>query len=203
MKIELHGRQLTIFAENSVEALALEHIRVPPCEKCGNEAFDPSLIIDVTEAYNAKLPEVGVERLVKPLPVLRDQRGQVIREFDILRVFHFYGRRRGKGREKHYMYKIATVKPLKNPRFPRVWWFHHTAEMGEGLTNGYIPYNKVGAEWGTDETLEGVEVIDSPATLHDKVEAMRVDRPNAEASGPDAKVGFAGPGGCENSGDES
>jgi hypothetical protein len=111
---------------------------------------------------------------VRPLPVLRDMHGQIIREFDILRVFHFEGRRRGKGREKHYMHKIATVKPHKNPRFPRVWWFHHTAEMGEGLTNGYIPYNGVGDRWGVDETLLGVEVIDSPATLRDENEKRRI-----------------------------
>jgi hypothetical protein len=125
------------------------------------------------------VPAVDLPRLVRPLPVLRDMHGQVIREFDILRVFHFFGRRRGKGWEKHYMYKIATVKPHSNPRIQRVWWFHHTAEMGEGLTNGFIPYNGSGDEWGTDETLDGVEVIDSPATLRDENEKRRIRRPNA------------------------
>lgn len=37
------------------------------------------------------------ESTVRPLPVLRDMHGQIIREYDILRVFHFYGRRRGQG----------------------------------------------------------------------------------------------------------
>ena len=113
----------------------------------------------------------------KPLPVLRDMHGQIIREFDILRVFHFYGRRRGKGREKHYMYKIAVVKKWNNPRIGRQWWFHHTAEMGTGLTNGYCPYQGIGDQWGADQTLEGVEVLDSPATLHDKVWGNQINPP--------------------------
>lgn len=113
---------------------------------------------------------------IRPLPVLRDMHGQIIREFDIIRVFH-YGRRRGRGMEKHYMYKIAVVKDHSHPRFPRVWWFHHTAEMGDGLVNGYIPYNTVGDEWGTDETLDGVEVIDSPATLRDEMEKRKIPNP--------------------------
>lgn len=113
------------------------------------------------------------------LPTLRDMHGQVIREFDILRVFHFYGRRRGKGREKHYMHKIAVVKEWKNPRIGRQWWFHHTAEMGEGLTNGYCPYNGCGDQWAVDQTLDGVEVIDSPATLHDEVWSKRIDVQNS------------------------
>ncbi len=109
-----------------------------------------------------------------PLPVIRDMNGQVIREFDILRVFHFFGRRCGKGRKRHYMYKIAVVKQWPNPRIGRQWWFHHTAEMGEGLTNGYSPYNGVGDQWAIDQTLDGVEVIDSPATLHDENEKRRI-----------------------------
>jgi hypothetical protein len=109
-----------------------------------------------------------------PLPVLRDMHGQIIREFDILRVFHFYGRRCGKGRQRHYMYKIAVVKQWTNPRIGRQWWFHHTAEMGEGLTNGYCPYKGSGEQWAVDQTLEGVEVIDSPATLRDENEKRRI-----------------------------
>ena len=119
------------------------------------------------------------ERLVLPLPVLRDMHGQVIREFDILRVFHFYGRRRGKHREKHYMHKIAVVKNHPNPKCPKFWWFHHTAEMGEGMTNGYIPYNGSGDGWAVDQTLDGVEVIDSPATLRDENEKRQIPRPNS------------------------
>jgi hypothetical protein len=106
--------------------------------------------------------------------------GQIIREFDILRVFHFYGRRCGKGRKKHYMHKIAVVKDHKSPKYPKVWWFHHTAEMGEGLTNGYIPYSSgTGDQWAIDQTLDGVEVIDSPATLHDENEKRRIPRQNS------------------------
>lgn len=123
---------------------------------------------------NTGLPAVAQPRLVLPLPVLRDIHGQVIREFDILRVFHFYGRRCGKGRKKHYMHKIAVVKDHKNPKYPKVWWFHHTAEMGEGLKNGYIPYNGSGDQWAVDQTLPGVEVIDSPATLRDENEKRRI-----------------------------
>ena len=127
---------------------------------------------------------VVLPRLV--LPVLRDMHGQVIREFDILRVFHFYGRRRGKGHEKHYMYKIAVVKEWNNPRIGRQWWFHHTAEMGEGLTNGYCPYQGSGDQWAADQTLDGVEVLDSPATLRDKVWGNQIkqnsqDRASREA----------------------
>lgn len=114
------------------------------------------------------------------LPTLRDMHGQVIREFDILRVFHFYGRRCGKGRKKHYMHKIAVVKQWANPRIGRQWWFHHTAEMGEGLTNGYCPYNGSGDQWAVDQTLDGVEVIDSPATLHDEVWSKRIDVQNVK-----------------------
>lgn len=116
----------------------------------------------------------AISDLVLPIPVLRDMHGQVIREFDILRVFHFFGRRCGKGRKKHYMYKIAVVKEWTNPRIGRQWWFHHTAEMGEGLSNGYCPYNGSGDQWAVDQTLEGVEVIDSPATLHDENEKRRI-----------------------------
>lgn len=123
-------------------------------------------------------PELGCDAIVLPLPVLRDMHGQVIREFDILRVFHFFGRRCGKGRKKHYMYKIAVVKQWNNPSIGRQWWFHHTAEMGEGLTNGYCPYNGSGDQWAVDQTLPGVEVIDSPATLHDKVWSKRIDGQN-------------------------
>ena len=124
--------------------------------------------------------EPSLQCLVKPLPVLRDMHGQIIREFDILRVLHFYGRRRGKGWQKHYMHKIAVAKHHKNPRFPRVWWFHHTAEMGEGLSNGYIPYTGASNAWGTDETLEGVEVIDSPTTM--KMRNVASSRPNRPSS---------------------
>ena len=119
-------------------------------------------------------PLVESSAVVLPLPVLRDMHGQIIREFDILRVFHFYGRRCGRGRKKHYMHKIAVVKQWRNPRIGRQWWFHHTAEMGEGLTNGYCPYNGSGDQWAVDQTLDGVEVIDSPATLHDENENRRI-----------------------------
>ena len=97
-----------------------------------------------------------------PLPVLRDKRGHVIREFDILRVFHFLGRRRGRGFQKHFLYKIAVIKEWANPRIGRQWWFHHTAEMGAGLINGYCPYTGSGDQWAVDQTLETVEVINSP-----------------------------------------
>ena len=100
--------------------------------------------------------------------------GQIIREFDILRVFHFYGRKRGKGYEKHYMYKIAAVKMIPGAKYQRHWWFYHTAEMGEGLSNGYYPYQGSGDRWAVDQTLDGVEVIDSPATLRDEVESRRI-----------------------------
>lgn len=118
---------------------------------------------------------------ILPLPVLRDMHGQIIREFDILRVFHFHGRRRGKGREKHYMHKIAVVKNHSNPKWPKIWWFHHTAEMGDGLTNGYIPYKGSGDEWAVDQTLDGVEVIDSPATLRIENEKRRISHQNSKS----------------------
>lgn len=124
-------------------------------------------------------------RLVLPLPELWDKNGQIIREFDILRVFHFYGRRRGRGREVHYMYKIATVKEWTNPRIGKQWWFHHTAEMGDGLTNGYCPYESgTGAQWAIDQTLVNVEVISSPATLHDENEKRRIPRQNVKEHAP-------------------
>jgi hypothetical protein len=137
------------------------------------------------ENETEKQTPVGSDALVLPLPVLRDMHGQIIREFDILRVFHFYGRRRGKHREKHYMHKIAVVKDHKSPKYPKVWWFHHTAEMGEGLTNGYIPYSSgTGDQWAIDQTLDGVEVIDSPATLRDENEKRRIPQQNARAMTP-------------------
>lgn len=97
------------------------------------------------------------------LPILRDKKGKIIREFDILRVFHFEGRRRGKGREKHCMYKIATIKEY--PQHGRQWWFYHSAKMGDGWHNGYWPYEK---GFGKDQTLDRAEVISSPATLHEQ-----------------------------------
>ena len=142
----------------------------------GGSAAPTTLKTDsmATNTENTAAPSVDVPRLVLPLPVLRDMHGQVIREFDILRVFHFFGRRCGKGRKKHYMHKIAVVKQYPNPKHGRQWWFHHTAEMGQGLTNGYCPYNGSGEQWAVDQTLEGVEVIDSPATLHDENEKRRI-----------------------------
>lgn len=111
---------------------------------------------------------------MKPLPVLRDKNGQVIREYDILRVFHYHGRKRGRGHERHYMYKIAVVKEWSNPRIGRQWWFHHTAELGYGLTNGYCPYMGSGDSWAIDQTLKDVEVISSPYTLRDWVKSKRI-----------------------------
>lgn len=109
------------------------------------------------------------------LPVLRDQNGQQIRENDILRVFHFYGRRRGKGYEKHYMYKIARVVhwgKWSDENGP-TWAFFHTAEPPDGtLNNCYSPYQN--GKFHTDQTLEGVEVLDSPETLRIENEKRRI-----------------------------
>lgn len=102
--------------------------------------------------------------------VLRDKHGQQIREYDILRMFHFYGRRRGRGYEAHYMHKIAVVKD--HPKHGKVWWFHHTAELGEGFTNGFMPSADTG--WGNDGTLADIEVIDSPETLRIENEKRRI-----------------------------
>lgn len=109
------------------------------------------------------------------LPVLRDKHGQQIRENDILRVFHFYGRKRGKGYEKHFMYKIARLVdwPRHNDTPLRTWAFFHTAEPPDGtLNNCYSPYQNGG--FHADQTLEGVEVIYSPETLRIENEKRRI-----------------------------
>ncbi len=94
--------------------------------------------------------------------ILKDKYNQIIREYDILKVFHYYGRKRGKGHEKHYMYKIAKLKFI-NEKYGNQWYFYHTAELKEG----YWPSL-------SDKVLEEVEVIDSPATLHDWCESNRI-----------------------------
>jgi hypothetical protein len=107
------------------------------------------------------------------LPVLRDQNGQQIRENDILRVFWFHGRRRGKGRQKHYMYKIARVIEWPSHSGPPfiTWAFFHTAAPPDGtLNNCYSPYQN--GQFHSDQTLEGVEVIYSPETM--RIEKKRV-----------------------------
>lgn len=90
-------------------------------------------------------------------PELRDKNGQIIREFDIVRVFHFYGRKRGKGHERNYMYKIANIKDTKDG--PQ-WWFWHTAEMKEG----YFP------KYAGSGILKEAEIIDSPLGLKEWVD---------------------------------
>lgn len=111
------------------------------------------------------------------LPILRDQHGQQIRENDILKVFHFYGRRRGKGREKHYMYKIARLVlwPKHNDEPILTWAFFHTAEPPSApgkLKNCYSPYQS--GKFHVSQTLEGVEVLDSPETLRLENEKNRI-----------------------------
>lgn len=112
------------------------------------------------------------------LPILRDEHGQQIREFDILRVFHFYGRKRGKGYERHYMYKIARIWDW--PDHGKQWLFFHSADFSRGLENAYVPYQQ---GWSEDQTLIGVEVLDSPETLRIENEKRRIDKPEAADSG--------------------
>ena len=82
-----------------------------------------------------------------------DKKGAAIRQYDILKVFHFFGRRRGLGRDKHYTYKIAGMKEI--PKHGKLWYFYHTAEMKDG----YYP---------SLEDMVHIEVVSSPLTLRDQ-----------------------------------
>ena len=73
------------------------------------------------------------------------------------------------------MHKIARIVdwPRHNDAPLRTWAFFHTAAPPDGtLKNCYSPYQN--GEFHTDQTLEGVEVIDSPETLRIENEKRRI-----------------------------
>jgi hypothetical protein len=97
-------------------------------------------------------------------PILKDKLGTPVRRFDIVKIFHFYGRVRGKGREKHYMHKIADVKDT--PAGPQ-WFFWHSplTFFLQEESGGYYPHFTRAKE---EHTLKEAEIIDSTLGLKEK-----------------------------------
>jgi len=84
---------------------------------------------------------------------LTDERGVLIEEFDVLRVFHYIAARR---REKIYMYK--HVRKLSNGYLVG----HHltSGEFKDGSA-GTNCYNLVGSEGLNSGRIEGTRVVQS------------------------------------------
>lgn len=103
------------------------------------------------------------------MAILRDATGRVIRQYDILKMFHFEGRKRGKGYEKHYMYKIVDImsyRSVKTSLEQKCWIaYHSTTGM---LTNQYFVLHGDDVGLHEDGKLSDCWIIDSPLTLHEK-----------------------------------
>lgn len=96
------------------------------------------------------------------MAVLRDVNGKIIREYDIIKVFHFEGRRRGKGHEKHFMHKIVGIKEFA---WGKVWIAYHNPMMEP---SEYYVLHGENAYPLENAVLDDTWVVDSCLTLHDK-----------------------------------
>lgn len=87
---------------------------------------------------------------------MRDKNGQIIQQFDLIKVFHFMGARR----KKYYMYKwvVGSIK------YPDKLFGKHL----DGSNNRYY----IG-RIDSDEILSGVEIIQSPFTLSKEIKALQ------------------------------
>jgi hypothetical protein len=109
------------------------------------------------------------------IPVIVDKNGKKIRQYDILKVFHFWGRKRGHGRQKHYMYKIAYIK--QTDIGPQWFFYHNPREFlknagKDNLSGGYwakvirpelLGLNKA----GFDHQFKDIEILDSVLGLEE------------------------------------
>lgn len=59
-----------------------------------------------------------------------DENGKQIKEFAVIRVFHFIGDRR----KKHYMYKWVKLKEFKGQLF---WVGHHLCDDNDSINSYY------------------------------------------------------------------
>jgi len=89
---------------------------------------------------------------------LKDKHGQVIQEFDLLKVFHFTGSRR----KKYFMYKWV----IKNLESPGMLFGLHLEESGDSFW--------IGVENGKDKIFKDYEIIQSPKTLQSEIELTRI-----------------------------
>jgi hypothetical protein len=87
-----------------------------------------------------------------------DKNSKEIREFDLIRVFHFIGARR----KKHYMYKWVVT----DPKFPDILFGDHLDGAGSKFYLGKSTSDK-------GITFDDIEIIQSPRTLMEEINVQK------------------------------
>jgi hypothetical protein len=88
----------------------------------------------------------------KELPY-RDFRGREIKEFAILKVYHFTGRNeRGRGRKHYYMYKWVRLKEFKGKMY---WVACHLTNANDDISSYYF----LRAAADSERILSGTEIV--------------------------------------------
>lgn len=83
-----------------------------------------------------------------------DKFGKEIKEFAILKMFHFKGRNeQGRGRKNYYMYKQVRLKKYDTKNEPSLWW------VGYHLTNNQDSCFTLKGIANEERIIESCEIV--------------------------------------------
>ena len=101
-------------------------------------------------ALNSALHKTDVTSSAEIESPYFDEKGREIKEFAVIKVWHFKGvNEQGRGRKNYYMYKWVRLTEWKGKRY---WTAMH-------LTNDSGDYYQLRASANSERVLKGVEIV--------------------------------------------